>query len=88
METNFFLTIIIAVIITAAFCYIGYVTTKKMILKFISLIKKAIEEIDMEPDETSSCVRYRQGELAGEDQYFSVKDDPTLIQDDTITFIN
>ena len=58
METNFFLTIIIAVIITAAFCYVGYVITKKMILKFISSIKKAIEEIDTEPDETSSRVRY------------------------------
>jgi len=57
MNTNFFLTIIIAVIITAVFCYTGYVITKRMILKFISSVKKAIEEIDTEPDETSSRVR-------------------------------
>ena len=58
MNTNFFLTIIIAVIITAVFCYVGYVVTKRMILKFISSIKQAIEEIDTQPDETSSRVRY------------------------------
>ena len=58
MGTNFFLTIIIAVIITAVFCYVGYVVTKRMILKFISSIKQAIEEIDTQPDETSSRVRY------------------------------
>lgn len=62
-----------------------------VILCFWSSIKwfiKVIKEDSVVPDKTSSCVRYRQGELAGEDQYFSVKDDPTFIQDDTITFIN
>ena len=59
MGTNFFFTIIIAVIFTAVFCYIGYVITKRMILKFIYSVKQAIEEIDTEPDETSSCVRYK-----------------------------
>jgi F0F1-type ATP synthase membrane subunit b/b' len=67
MNTNFFLTIIIAVIITAVFCYVGYVVTKRMILKFISSIKKAIEEIDTEPDETSSHVRYEMSDRAYND---------------------
>jgi len=59
MGTNFFFTIIIAVILSAVFCYTGYVITKRMILKFIYSVKQAIEEIDTEPDETSSCVRYK-----------------------------
>jgi len=58
METKFFITIIIAVIFTAVFCYVGYVVTKRIILKFISSIKKAIEEVDTQPDESSSRVRY------------------------------
>lgn len=67
MNTNFFLTIIIAVIFTAVFCYVGYVITRVMILKFISSIKKAIEEVDTEPDETSSRVRYEMSDRAYND---------------------
>jgi hypothetical protein len=107
METKFFITIIIAVIFTAVFCYVGYVITKRMILKFIASIKKAIEEIDAEPDETSARVRYEMSDqaynemlmrelrkdavqtitLKNKTMTFTIVDDPTLIKNEEITFM-
>ena len=51
MNTNFFLTIIIGVIFWAAICFLFYLSSKWVILKFQSFIKGMIKEIEPTRDD-------------------------------------
>lgn len=66
MNTNFFLTIIIGIIFWAAICFLFYLSSRWVILKFQSFIKGMINKLDeeTEPDETSACVRHRMSDRA------------------------
>ena len=66
MNTNFFLTIIIGIIFWAAICFLFYLTSRWVILKFQSFIKGMINKLDeeTEPDETSACVHHKMNDRA------------------------